>query len=247
MAGVRGEREREQLISISKTNALSPFYTLGGPSTHFGGSGIDPWTEGGHGGRRTKLRGVGVSAEDWMYKTARECRVVDEVLRQYRAERVGVLEGKDLNGWVWVEEDKAERPTGTGTGTKALENGHSDSPKLDHSGLPSSLKPPAMDRQRSGLSREVTFEPEPTNDNDDVEGDISMDTIKPDAQADEEVLTPLEPLMDMVDKSTTEPVIRVETDEEALERKAKYAYGAGNWAHGTIKAAYEVSLSLKLS
>jgi len=250
IAGVRGEREREQLIAISKTNALSPFYTLGGPSTHFGGSGIDPWTEGGHGGRRTRLKGVGVTAEDWMYRTAVECRGLDEVLKGYREERVGLLEGKDLNGWVWMEEDKAERPSGSGFGSKALENGHGsgDSPKIDHSGLPlpSSLKPPTMDRQRSGLSREVTFEPETTQD----EVGISMDTMKPDATTpgvvaavDEEVLTPLEPLMDVVDHANAraEPEIRVESNAEALERKAKWAYGAGGWAHGSIRAAYEVS------
>lgn len=182
-----------------------------------------------------------MTAEDWMYRTAVECRGVDEVLKGYREERVGLLEGKDLNGWVWMEEDKAERPSGSGSGLKALENGHS-SPKTDHSGLPlpSSLKPPTMDRQRSGLSREVTFEPETTQD----EVDISMETTKPDQPAvDEEVLTPLKPLMDVVDQANAraEPEIRVESDAEALERKAKWAYGAGGWAHGSIKAAYEVS------
>jgi hypothetical protein len=44
--------------------------------------------------------------------------------------------------------------------------------------------------------------------------------------------------------STTKDEIRVETEQEAMERRAKYSYGAGGWFHGSIKAAYEVCLFL---
>jgi chromatin structure-remodeling complex protein RSC7 len=249
VAGIRGDREREQLIAISKTNALSPFYTLGGPSTHFGGAGIDPWSDGGYGNKRARLRGAGVTAEDWMYKTALESRGIDQLLKGYREERVGLLEGKDLNGWVWNTEERTDRPSKT-------EITGGESPK------PSGLKPPTMDRQRSGLSREVTFEPEPTifepsrqregggggegeeyKDWVNQEYDNSMEMIKEVDEPNGANTSALTSLSEIV-MSTTKDEIRVETEQEAMERRAKYSYGAGGWFHGSIKAAYEVCLFL---
>jgi chromatin structure-remodeling complex protein RSC7 len=246
VAGIRGDREREQLIAISKTNALSPFYTLGGPSTHFGGAGIDPWSDGGYGNKRARLRGAGVTAEDWMYKTALESRGIDELLKGYREERVGLLEGKDLNGWVWNTEERTDRPS-----KPEITGG--ESPNIKSSGL----KPPTMDRQRSGLSREVTFEPEPTvfehernrgegeeyKDWVNQEYDNSMEMIKEVDEPNGANTSALTSLSEIV-MSTTKDEIRVETEQEAMERRAKYSYGAGGWFHGSIKAAYEVCLFL---
>jgi chromatin structure-remodeling complex protein RSC7 len=232
------------LIAISKTNALSPFYTLGGPSTHFGGAGIDPWSDGGYGNKRARLRGAGVTAEDWMYKTAMESRGIDQLLKGYREERVGLLEGKDLNGWVWNTEERTDRPS-----KPEITGG--ESPK------PSGLKPPTMDRQRSGLSREVTFEPEPTvfqserqrqgeggegeeyKDWVNQEYDTSMEMIKEVDETNGPNTSALTSLSEIV-MSTTKDEIRVETEQEALERRAKYSYGTGGWFQGSIKAAYEV-------
>jgi chromatin structure-remodeling complex protein RSC7 len=261
IAGVRGDREREQLVSITKTNALSPFYTLGGPSTHFGGAGIDPWSEGGYGNRRARLRGAGVTAEDWMYRTAIESRGIDELLKGYRDERVGLLDGKDLNGWVWMSEEKTDRPSQIQTQSKP-EIGNGESPKT----LPSGLKPPTMDRQRSGLSREVTFEPEPTifkEGQGQGDGEQHPDWVNQDYDNSMEMIKEVEEgpsgsgvptsnltsLSDIVDSTNLEPKaeIRVETEQEAMERRAKYAYGVGGWYHGSIRAAYEVCpLSLLL-
>ena len=41
--------------------SLSPWYTLGGPTTHFAGNGADPWSEAGWGHKRAKLRNAGVT------------------------------------------------------------------------------------------------------------------------------------------------------------------------------------------
>src|SRR5690349_12621998 len=84
--------------------SLAPFYTLGGPTTHFAGNGADPWSEAGWGNKRAKLRGQGVSEEDWMLRTAEETRKVDGQLREYREERLQVLEGADAAVWVWAQE-----------------------------------------------------------------------------------------------------------------------------------------------
>ena len=180
-----------------------------------------------------------------MYKTALASRGIDEALKGYREERVGLLEGKDLNGWVWNTEERTDRPSKT-------EITGGESPK------PSGLKPPTMDRQRSGLSREVTFEPEPTvfeserqreggggGEGEEYknwvnqEYDNSMEMIKEVDEPNGANTSALTSLSEIV-MSTSKDEIRVETGQEALERRAKYSYGAGGWFHGSIKAAYEV-------
>lgn len=273
-AMTRAEREREALTSALKSSALSPFYTIGGPSTHFGGSGVDPWTEGGSGNRRSKLRGYGVTEEDWMYRTALESRAIDASLRDYRQERIGTLEGDDLKGWVWTMENREEDDEGAEA--EAGEDVKADgapSPGSNHATLGRGLKPP-MDRKRSALSREVTFEPEPELDAEGegegdaegevehpstdealtplaaTDGDISMEV--PDVrdtaaaaerdgqdQAQDQMSAALNGANGLDEKGDT---IRVETAEELSKRKAKWSYGTGSWAPGTIKAAYEVSL-----
>lgn len=86
--------------------SLSSFYQVGGPTTHFGGNGLDPWTDMGH-GKRGRLRALGVTEEDWMLRTAEDARRIDETLRNYRDERIGVLEGPDTLCWVYNAERRA--------------------------------------------------------------------------------------------------------------------------------------------
>ena len=89
---------------------LAPFYTLGGPTTHFAGSGADPWSEAGLGSRRNRLRGQGISEENWILATAEECRRIDGVLREYREERLKTLDGVDARrGWVYAVEMDTEK------------------------------------------------------------------------------------------------------------------------------------------
>jgi hypothetical protein len=85
-----------------------------------------------------------------------------------------------------------------------------------------------------------------------AEADISMDPIaegvEPEAEAavaaEQEnsgmPASTLTSLSDAMPNPEPEPEIRVETESEALERRMKYAQGAGSWSHGSIKAAYEV-------
>lgn len=251
--GGRGDREREALTSTLKTNVLSPFYTLGGPSTHFGGSGVDPWTEGGWGNRRAKLRGYGVTEDDWMYRTALECKMIDATLRQYREEWIGTLEGDDLKGWVWATEKQAD----VDEDEEDEKMDAVSSPRLDNSTLGAGLKPP-IERKRSALSREVTFKP-PT-EMDQVEsdgaltplagtdGDVSMEVpevIETPAGQDEEAEDPISAALTEVSQRSTEgDIIRVETNEEVVKRKAKWSFGTGQWQPGSIRAAYEVSTQL---
>lgn len=249
----KGDREREALSSVLKSNVLSPFYTLGGPSTHFAGSGIDPWTEGGWGNRRAKLRGVGVTEEDWMYRTAVDCRSVDSTLRSYRQERIGTLEGDDLKGWVWTNENKAEGEVADEAEDEKMEVVESPKAEAPTLGLGSEtgLKPP-MERKRSALSREVTFEPEAEQPSVDealtplpaTDADVSMETSEivqtPAGETGDE--NPISAALSGVEgRGGGEGEVRVETEEEVVKHKAKWGHGTGSWEAGTIRAAYEVS------
>lgn len=126
--------------------SLAPFYTLGGPTTQFAGNGADPWSEAGWGNKRGKLRGQGVGEEDWMLRTAMDCRRIDRELKETREERLKVLEGVDATkGWVYAMEEGTERGDGNDGYLKAAA--------------------PGMERKRSGLSQEVTFGPIPVDEN----------------------------------------------------------------------------------
>lgn len=234
--GAIGERERDAMTFAAKSNAISPFYTIGGPTTHFGGTGIDPWSEGGWGNRRAKLRGIGVTEDDWMYRTAVDCRAFDATLRQYREERIGTLEGDDLRGWVWTHENNPDEHETNGE-MEVVGNADTATATALGGGGSNSLRPP-IERKRSALSREVTFEPE-----------VPTAT----ATSTEDALTPL-PLpsddegeggMDGPNGTAIngEGEVRVETAEDVAAHKRKWAYGTGSWAPGTIRAAYEVCLS----
>ncbi|KAK4690013.1 chromatin structure-remodeling complex protein RSC7, partial [Tremellales sp. Uapishka_1] len=156
LAAYANDQQRPQQSNQMETSkfiySLTPFYTIGGATTQFAGTGVDPWSDGGWGNRRAKLRGAGVGEQDWMAKTAFEVRRIDRELRDEREERIGVLEGVDgTRGWVWAEERLAE--------DKAMDLG---------------LRPPPPPRGRSTLSQEVVFEAERVE-----ERDVVMDGTEP--------------------------------------------------------------------
>ena len=139
---------------------LTPFYTLGGPTTHFAGSGADPWAEAGWGNRRTKLRTSGVSEENWLFRTADECRNIDRMLKAYREERLTVLDGVDaMRGWVYAVESATEK--GVKEGVESLRSVRA-----------------GIETDRSGLSQEVTFEGMAMDTATALQGDISMDELE---------------------------------------------------------------------
>jgi hypothetical protein len=198
------------------------------------------------------MKSIGVHAEDWMYRTARECRIIDAGLRRYREERIGMLEGRDLDGWVWTAESASEQPAVAEQVDGSPEKGTRE--EVSGLGPNTGLKPPTMERQRSGLSREVTFEPEPGLEAEQgpaKEADVSMDNLEVKGAGigeddnDTTALTPL-PENDGIDHENRKVIggeLRVETPAEAEVRKQKWSYGAGQWEKGTIMASYEVCLS----
>ena len=147
---------------LTRSNvSLQPFYTLGGPSTHFGGTGQDPWTEAGSGHKRAKLKNLEITESDWMYRLAEESRALNQTLRDYRDERLKELEGEEkTRGWVWAVERATEK--------LAVEDDVGD--------LKSALLGVAgLERRRSALSQVVTAPEDeeravsaPADDNADV-------------------------------------------------------------------------------
>jgi chromatin structure-remodeling complex protein RSC7 len=87
---------------------LVPFYSVGGPTTHFGGNGATPVYDAGWGSKRAKLRAMGVTEEDWMLRTAEETRRIDQQLKEYRSDRLVPLEGSDAKPWVYAVENMTE-------------------------------------------------------------------------------------------------------------------------------------------
>lgn len=87
---------------------LVPFYSVGGPTTHFAGNGADPVMDAGHGNKRAKLRTMGVTEEDWMLRTAEETRRVDINMREFRQDQLVPLGGDDAKVWVHALENATE-------------------------------------------------------------------------------------------------------------------------------------------
>jgi chromatin structure-remodeling complex protein RSC7 len=216
-----GGTNRDSDIIPRSVLSLAPTYTLGGPTTHFAGSGTDPWSEAGWGNKRQKLKSVGVSEEDWMYRTALETRAVDDQLKEYREDRLARLEGRDTLGWVWTVQKIADG-VGGDEGKEELES------KGEREMTAEWLKPPVPERRRSGLSQEVIQEEEMGEGSGQVDGavieDVEMVTDSPKENEREEA--------DIV----------VQTEEEEAESKAKLAWKAGTWEPGVVRAIIEVSL-----
>lgn len=206
---------------------LTPFYTLGGPTTQFAGNGADPWSEAGWGIKRAKLRTWGVTEEDWMLRTAEECRRIDGMLRELREDRLEVLEGKDAEAWVhyrWNATEEAKEPESTGP----MEGPNGDVGD-------GALRPPLPDRKRSGLSQEVIPKEE-----EDADGDVEM-SAEPDTMA-------VEPKnsqdateqREMPEGATPGGSIIVQKPDEEAAMRTKWNCGFGSLKPGVVKAVYEV-------
>ncbi|KAL7421619.1 chromatin structure-remodeling complex subunit RSC7 [Cryptotrichosporon argae] len=106
---------------------LASWYQPGGPTTHFGASGTQPWTEPGWGHKRARLRGMGVTEENWLLKLSEDARALDDTLKAYRAGGARTLDGRDAEAWVWAQEEKAAaKPE---PAYKADANGHLGAPR----------------------------------------------------------------------------------------------------------------------
>ncbi|WVR07114.1 hypothetical protein IAU60_004154 [Kwoniella sp. DSM 27419] len=214
-AALAGPSKSQQADAPRSAYNLTPLYVLGGPTTTFAGTGIDPWTDAGHGHRRSRLRASGVTEEDWMLRYAEESRAIDQQLKGYREERLTVLEGVDgARGWVYsAEQNTEEVPTPTGVVADAMASEDMSKPTL-----------PVLERKPSALSRDVTREM---------------------TQLTDEALTPLPvESVDDVDmeegrgrqRQRSGPEIIIEDSAHAASRKS---WSLGLWQQGVVKAAYE--------
>ncbi|WRT66445.1 uncharacterized protein IL334_003403 [Kwoniella shivajii] len=143
------------------TYNLTPFYTIGGPTTTFAGNGVDPWSEAGWGNKRQKLKGSGVTESDWIFRTAEQARRIDDQLKSYRNERLSILEGTDSINWVYKIEMQSEE--------KEAEAETEIEPEIQNG-----LLMPNLDRKRSGLSQDVTRELTQELEEQDTSKDVEM-------------------------------------------------------------------------
>ena len=203
--------------AASRVANLAPFYSIGGPTTHFAGTGAHPFGESGWGNKKSKLRSMGISEEDWMLRTAEDARLVDSQLKAYRAERLQTLEGSDKAVWVYATERVAE-------GVKE-EAGATDVTQLK----PSTL-------QVAPKEDEEALTPLPVEDDASKAGEtpaaIPTEPLVPSAVS----AAPRGP-----SEVTSGGSIVVETPEIAARNASKYNWGLGSWQPGVVKAAYEVS------
>lgn len=206
---------------------LTPFYTLGGPTTHFAGNGADPWSEAGWGNKRAKLRTWGVTEEDWMLRTAEECRRIDGMLRELREDRLEVLEGKDAEAWVHYRWNSTEE-------AKEQVDGQNGEPAN------SSLRPPTPDRKRSGLSQEAVPKEE---ENADAGGDVEMGGEPGAAAEDQKDYEDATDKREMPEGATPGGSIIIQAPQEEAAMRAKWNHGFGSQKPGAVKAVYEVSLT----
>ena len=189
---------------------LSSFYQVGGPTTHFGGNGSDPWSDLGH-GKRGRLRALGVTEEDWILRTAEDARRIDEVLRGYREERIGVLEGPDAYCWVYNAERRA---------TGELPDDKEEPKAEPTTGAEGEITPAVKPHP---LASELTF-------------DASSEPLSP-LPPDPPTATALAEVNETAEfEKTPGGKIIVESESETAAPAP-----VGRWIPGTIQAAYEVS------
>ncbi|WWC62048.1 uncharacterized protein I303_104637 [Kwoniella dejecticola CBS 10117] len=204
------------------TYSLAPFYTIGGLTTSFGGTGVDPFTEAGLGNKRQKLKSGGVTEENWMHITAKEASKVNNQLKIYRDERIKALEGDDTKHWVYHLESKTEQPDAS---MEEIVD------KIGSEERGDLLNAPSMDRKRSGLSQDVTREfaqqLEDEEPHEKGDGDVEMDTI---ANENEDVDA------GGVEARKDGPEIVLQAHDEV---DSKHNWGLGTWSKGIVKAAYE--------
>ncbi|KAJ9091456.1 hypothetical protein QFC19_009098 [Naganishia cerealis] len=66
----------------------APFYFPGGPTTHWGGAGWNPWHGAGQGNKRAKLQSQGLTRDNWMWRMAREARDREREIREAGEQRM---------------------------------------------------------------------------------------------------------------------------------------------------------------
>lgn len=74
----------------------APFYFPGGPTTHWGGAGWNPWHNAGQGNKRAKLQGQGFTRDNWMWKMAQEAREREREIREARERMMVDFSGERL-------------------------------------------------------------------------------------------------------------------------------------------------------
>ncbi|KAJ9092101.1 hypothetical protein QFC21_006967 [Naganishia friedmannii] len=74
----------------------APFYFPGGPTTHWGGAGWNPWHNAGQGNKRAKLHGQGFTRDNWMWKMAQEAKEREREIREARERRMVDFSGERL-------------------------------------------------------------------------------------------------------------------------------------------------------
>lgn len=89
-----------------------PFYTVGGPTTHFAGAGmIDPFVDAGQGNKKQMLIRNGLTPENWMLEYARGVVEKNRELAQERRDRLGKI--KDGFHYEKDKDRDASRADGT--------------------------------------------------------------------------------------------------------------------------------------
>ncbi|GHJ89039.1 hypothetical protein NliqN6_5441 [Naganishia liquefaciens] len=117
----------------------APFYVPGGPTTHWGGAGWNPWYGAGMGNKRARLQGMGLTRDNWMWRMASEAREREKEIRLLREERLQDFAGERLSVY-------AEQQVGEDTkGASAVKSVEPDQETLPEDQRPAPLRPIADD------------------------------------------------------------------------------------------------------
>lgn len=103
----------------------APFYFPGGPTTHWGGAGWNPWHNAGQGNKRAKLQGQGFTRDNWMWKMAQEAREREREIREAREHRLVDFSGERLTVFYeqYAGDEQASGKQGIKTDTAVTVNG----------------------------------------------------------------------------------------------------------------------------
>jgi chromatin structure-remodeling complex protein RSC7 len=167
---------------------------------------------------------MGVTEEDWMWRTAEETRLLDVRIRENREERLVELKGDDLRTWVYSMENLSE---GKEYEEISLAVPDIKVVKEDLAGRPGSAHPddaavtplPSTHEANVETVEEGQAEGRPAN------GEPNVEKVEANER---------------VDRTPGGQVI-VETEELRRRHASKYNWGLGSWQAGVVKAAYEVS------
>jgi chromatin structure-remodeling complex protein RSC7 len=124
----------------------APFYFPGGPTTHWGGAGWNPWHNAGQGNKRAKLQGQGFTRDNWMWKMAQEAREREREIREAREHRLVDFSGERLTVFYeqYAGDEQASGKQGIKTDTAVTVNG--------------STKQEQAERRTTPLAQDETFD-----------------------------------------------------------------------------------------